>query len=125
MNNDDVKRGVSEASNASILDEQTIAQLRDLGVLEEIGRIFLDEGPQFIAELRDAVFRRDCTALLRTAHTLKGASAATGAKRIRDNSAQFEEISRSGDFDGADQLLTQIESNFHELADALKEAWAR
>lgn len=125
MNNDDVKRDTSIESKAGILDEQTIAQLRDLGILEEIGRSFLDQGPQFIAELRDAIHRHDSAALRRTAHTLKGVSAATGATRIRNNSIRFEELGRAGVFDGADELLAQIETNFRELAYALEDAWAR
>ena len=125
MNNDDVKKDTPVDSKAGILDEQTIDQLRDLGVLEEIGRSFLDEGPQFIADLRDALHRHDSTALLRTAHTLKGVSAATGATRIRDNSVRFEELGRAGVFDGADELLAQTETNFRELAYALEDAWKR
>lgn len=125
MNNDDVKKDTSVNSKSGILDEQTIAQLRDLGILEEIGRSFLDEGPQFIAELRDAVRRRDSAALRRTAHTLKGVSAATGAIRIRDNSVRFEELGRAGVFDGTDELLAQVETNFRELAYALKDAWTQ
>ena len=125
MNNDDVKRDTSIESKAGILDELTIAQLRDLGILEEIGRSFLDQGPQFIAELQDAIHRHDSAALRRTAHTLKGVSAAIGATRIRNNSIRFEELGRAGVFDGADELLAQIETNFRELAHALEDAWAR
>ena len=123
MLNDEVRTSSSERSPASILDDEMIAQLRDLGMLEEIGRCFLDEGPKFIAELGAAIHRHDAPALHRTAHTLKGASAAMGARRIKTGSLQLEQMGRSGTLEGADELLTQMEHDFKELAYALENAW--
>jgi len=122
MINDEVKKS-SDRSRASILDEEMIAQLRDLGVLEEIGRSFLDEGPKFIAELSDAIHRHDATALHRAAHTLKGVSAAMGARHINTGSTQLEEMGKSGALEGAKEVLRKMEQDFDELAQALENAW--
>lgn len=123
--NNDLKRSNSDRSPSSVLDEEMIAQLRVLGVLEEIGRSFLDEGPKFIADLRNAIQQRDAAALRRIAHTLKGVSAATGAKRINDGSKQLEDLGKAEQFTGAEELLVQMEEDFKEAARAFEEAWTR
>jgi HPt (histidine-containing phosphotransfer) domain-containing protein len=123
--NTDGKKPTSSPSPSSILDEEVIAQLRNLGVLEEIGRSFLDEGPKFIGELRQAIHQRDAAALRHTAHTLKGVSAATGAKRIKADSEQLEGLGKAGVTEGAEQLLTQVEQDFKDLAHAFEDAWTR
>jgi HPt (histidine-containing phosphotransfer) domain-containing protein len=121
--NTDVKNSTPGRSSSSILDEEMIDQLRDLGVLEEITRSFLDEGPRFIGELRTAIHRGDATALFRAAHTLKGVSAATGAKRVTAGSRQLEELGKAGVLDGTEELVAQLERDFQELVPAFEEAW--
>ncbi len=108
----------------TVLDEQVLEQLRDLGALEEIGRAYLEELSQQLIELRGALSQQDLGAMGRVAHTLKGASASSGAKGVADACAQIERMARSGTLAGADDLVANIERNFSNVKSAFEKAWA-
>jgi two-component system, sensor histidine kinase and response regulator len=93
----------------------------DLGLLKEITGVFLDTCPGLLAELKEAVDRRDSAALHRTAHTFKGVLSNFGAKRAETAASRLETMGRGQD-------LGQVEkahADFVEAIDHLKPALTR
>ena len=67
----------------------------DLGLLKEIARVFLDDCPRLLEELREAAARSDFAAVERHAHTLKGSSANFGASRLVSAALRIEKMGRA------------------------------
>src|SRR5450631_2427104 len=72
----------------------------DLDLLKEIARVFLDDCPRSLAELREAAARSDCAVVERSAHTLKGASANFGAARLVAAALLIEKMGHARTMDG-------------------------
>lgn len=70
-----------------IIDQQAIANLRELGggddFLHEILGIYLQDTPQRLAELRLHLANGDQQGFVRAAHTIKGSSSNVGAEEVR------------------------------------------
>jgi two-component system sensor histidine kinase/response regulator len=73
-------------------EPEIIAELRDL---------FLEDLPQQIARMRQAVATGDSDTLARAAHSLKGASGTFGAERVYRVTQALEQLARDGKLDEA------------------------
>jgi signal transduction histidine kinase/CheY-like chemotaxis protein/HPt (histidine-containing phosphotransfer) domain-containing protein len=109
------------ASAADLLDE---AALRDrVGddpeLLIEIISLFLDETPQLIAAIDDAIARGDATKVERTAHRLKGAVGNFGARAAASAASQLEVLGRGGDLGRASAGLGALKRELQQLEPAL------
>jgi two-component system, sensor histidine kinase and response regulator len=98
----------------------------DRGLLEELARLFAEECPKNMAEIRDAIGAHDANALGRMAHTMNGASGHLGAERVSKAALVMEMLARSGDLAHAPeqykvldlevrQLLHEIDSFFGKV----------
>ena len=87
---------------AGPLDLDVIDRLRQLNqegepdVVREVFMLFLDDAPRRIAAIADAIERRDPAALLRAAHTLKGAAANIGATALQALLLELELLAKDG-----------------------------
>ncbi|HTV72665.1 MAG TPA: Hpt domain-containing protein [Candidatus Acidoferrales bacterium] len=83
----------------------------------------LDESLEFIArtqaEMRAALGSADASAVAKSAHSLKGASANIGANAIRAVSAQIESDAKLGELAGVAPLLDQLEAALRALREAV------
>jgi HPt (histidine-containing phosphotransfer) domain-containing protein len=70
----------------------------DRELLAEISRLFVDDAPRHLAQIRTAIESRDGESLRRAAHGLKGAAANFDAFAVVDAARTLEEIGRSGQF---------------------------
>ena len=95
-----------------------LQQPGEADLLEKVVGIYLDETPDLIIRLRDAVSAGDFEQLRRTAHALKSSSAHIGAISLSAIAREMEMRGRQKSIEGITQLLTLIEQYY---ADARQE----
>jgi HPt (histidine-containing phosphotransfer) domain-containing protein len=81
----------------------------DEKLLREIAQLFLNECPDMVDKIREAVLRRDSTALERSAHDFKGSVANFGAEAAFQSALELERRGRQQDLDDIEQTLRQFE----------------
>lgn len=108
------------------IDAEILASLRepqhegDQDFLTDLIDQFLCETPQDLAALRKSAAQGDAQTLARKAHRLKGTCSIFGAWRMIELCGNLEGRGRAGSVDGADALLTQLESEFSRVRQALE-----
>jgi CheY-like chemotaxis protein/HPt (histidine-containing phosphotransfer) domain-containing protein len=97
----------------------------DWTLVGEIIRLFLDDYPRLMAEIRQSIDQRNAAALMRAAHTLKGAVGNFAAKAACEATLRLEMMGRQGDLTAAETayaaLHTELERLEHALANLRKE----
>ncbi len=108
------------------LDLEPLAALVQLGRAMEqdvLGRVieaFCEETPEFLAEARRAATSRDCGALRKVAHAIKGSAANIGAARFSAQAKHLEQLAASeADIDWRPSLDT-LESEYELASQALR-----
>ena len=97
-----------------VLDPAVLERLRQLtppgepDVLSEVLRMFVDEVPKRLAQLRDAWQRGDAPAVQRLAHSLKGSTGNIGAAALYGVCRHIDERARTGDLSGVAPLLDAL-----------------
>lgn len=81
---------------------------------------FLDDCPDYMEGIREAVEKGDAEELKREAHGLKGAAGSLRAQPASKAAQALEEMGHSGDFTGAEAALESLESEIDRLTDALR-----
>lgn len=97
------------------LDGEIIENLRGLGdpgLLSELAEVFLEEVPERLDALKDAVEKGDPQTVKRIAHTLKGSSGNMGAWRMSRLCLDLEHAGDSEDLSGATGLLQLLNKEF-------------
>jgi CheY-like chemotaxis protein/HPt (histidine-containing phosphotransfer) domain-containing protein len=89
-------------------------------LLGEISRVFLNDYPLRLSEIREAIRKVDAPMLARVAHALKGAIGNFGAKLAFTVAEQLETMGKNGDLSGADALCVTLESELALVARELK-----
>jgi len=89
----------------------------DRTLLEELMAAFLQESPQLLAEIDEAIDAGDGAKIERQAHSLKGSLRFFGAELASEAAWQMEELGRQGQFAAA-------RDNFHQLKETLAEVQA-
>jgi HPt (histidine-containing phosphotransfer) domain-containing protein len=106
---------------AAIFDrEAALARVDgDLVLLQELVRIFLDDFPRQLAEIRQAIAARDASRLSRAAHSLGGAVANFGAEPAHEAARRLEAISARTDMARAPAAAAELEQALERLRPAL------
>lgn len=73
----------------------------DRDLLEELARLFQEECPKLLDQIRGALDARESASLERFAHTLKGSSANLCARAVTQMAEKLEQQAHSGDLAGA------------------------
>jgi len=109
------------ASVTGIIDEASLRERvgDDPELLAEIIGLFLDETPQLVAAIEDAIARGDAKRLERTAHRLKGAVGNFGARPASNAALQLEMFGRSGDLTGAEAGCSTLKRELQQLEPVL------
>ena len=81
----------------------------DVELLREVVGLFLDDYPQSLDLIRDAVARGDQSSLERHAHSLKGSVSTFGAQEAYDAATALEKQGRTGDLSCAPEGLRRLE----------------
>lgn len=84
----------------------------DRALLTMVAETFLEEAPQLLAAMRQALDRKETAELRRLAHTLKGSVDYFGASRLFDRAYQLEKIAQDGKLEEAESVFLTLA---HEL----------
>ncbi len=87
----------------------------DKELLVELIEIFLDDCPQKVSEIKKCFEISDFGQLSELSHSIKGAAANIGAKKISYTFLQAEEAANSQNIDGFGQLIERMDQEFDEL----------
>ncbi len=87
----------------------------DEELANEIIGEFLEDIPNKLIVLQEALDKVDASSLQRDAHTLKGASANVGALALQEIAHQIEIAGESGDMDKASSLIPELDKQFEML----------
>jgi HPt (histidine-containing phosphotransfer) domain-containing protein len=109
---------------AGTLDPERIAMLRELDdgdgqLMGILAREYERDSNLQVATLQRALADADTETFVRSAHTLKGASANLGAGRLAELCARLEELGRTGALDGAASLVEASATELHDVHAAL------
>jgi PAS domain S-box-containing protein len=91
----------------------------DEELLQELVVLFLDDVPQRLGQLREAMVSHDLKALAQAAHTLKGAVGNMCAPRTFKAAQRLEDLADAGDAQRAGEALATLETEMTHLQAAL------
>ncbi|MEH6358116.1 MAG: EAL domain-containing protein [Pseudomonadales bacterium] len=99
-----------EAERYNVLEATVLAELREqIGdALPTMVRVFLDDIPDYIRSLKDAVSVGDSEAIGDMAHGIKGGASNFGAQRLTTICQQLEDMGRAEELAGTQELLNQL-----------------
>jgi len=97
----------------------------DADLLREVIELFLDDVPQTLEGIRNAVAAHDATALEHQAHSLKGSVSTFGARRAFEAALALEKQGRSKNLNGVEDGLCQLEDALQALVPELQAIQAR
>lgn len=75
----------------------------------------LDNLPEHIAALKEAIGQNDYQRVRSEAHYIKGSSSSVGANYMRDLTEELEQSARNEDLQNAMTLLVELEKNFNQI----------
>ena len=113
----DATPGIREA----VIDVEALRRVveGDDALLHELIGVYISEAESQLGQLRDAVRRRDATAIGALAHSLKGASANLYVTRVAELARQLEAMARSNVVDDAPNVLCELTVAFAGAKNAL------
>jgi HPt (histidine-containing phosphotransfer) domain-containing protein len=92
----------------------------DIELLREVVGLFLDDYPQSLDLIRQAVAQGDQSSLERHAHSLKGSVSTFGAQEAFDAAQVLEKQGRTGDLSSAVEGLAKLEQALMNLRPELE-----
>ena len=96
----------------------------DEDLLREIAELFLDDYPQLVEKIKQALAANDPRGLERASHSLKGSVANFGADPAYQAALELERIGRTNDMSHAKAAYQRLEQSLNslqpELADLAK-----
>jgi HPt (histidine-containing phosphotransfer) domain-containing protein len=108
----------------TLIDTEVLDQLiatTDAAFVEELLGAFLDDSPQLIAAMQQALADDNAEAFRRAAHTLKSNSASFGAVNLAALAKELEMIGKTGRLDGAGDALERLAAEYDRAERALQE----
>jgi two-component system, sensor histidine kinase and response regulator len=103
------------SSVAGIDLKEALRRMGDQETLEELARLFIEECPKLMAQIRDSLAASDGISLERSAHSLQGSSASLGAPGISRASAELQKLARSGHWIAARSVFANLEREIAAL----------
>jgi PAS domain S-box-containing protein len=104
------------------LDDDALKNLRELGgedFLAEVIDAFLADAPGLLVTVRRSLEDGSNEELRRAAHTLKSNGATLGAEAFAELCRTLEQRAKTGELEGASELVDQIEAEYRPLEEAL------
>jgi HPt (histidine-containing phosphotransfer) domain-containing protein len=90
-------------------------------LLAEVLDVFLEELPGMVTDLRTAVSSQNADAVMRAAHSIKGALLNVSADSSADLASRLEQLARAERLDGSRELLAELEVELDRLDRSMKE----
>ena len=121
----EVERGENRGTNGPVVSSTTAAPIDqealtkrlygDEQLAAEVLRLFVDECPAMLDEVRNALARRDVELIRQTTHTLKGAAATAAASGIADAARTLETLARENRLDEIDDAWARLATEVSAL----------
>ncbi len=89
--------------------------------LKELVEIFINDAPEHMSEIEEAVDSRNSEALEKSAHKLKGAVANFGKNATTDTAFKLETMGKENNMDGVKEAYDTLVKDVENLMNALKE----
>jgi HPt (histidine-containing phosphotransfer) domain-containing protein len=108
-----------------VLDVAILERLRALqaegepDVVEDVSRVFLEDAPDRLKNIRASVESGDPVVAERLAHSLKSSASMLGARTLSRVASQVESRAREKSLPAGDPLLAELETAFAEAREAL------
>ena len=93
----------------------------DVELMKELAGLFLDECPQRMAEIHQAILRRDASGLKKSAHALRGSVANFGAPAATEAARRLETAGHDQDWGDVEPAWAALEEAIAGLTPALAE----
>jgi len=113
----EAKRGTPYAVNDQAFHVDRPAMDREL--LKELAGMFLEDGPQLIARVRQAIDGRNASELKLAAHTLKGSVGVFKDQPGFEAASYMELIGRDADWDNAESGWTRLDGELKRVSKTL------
>ena len=91
----------------------------DQQLLQELVRVFLDDCPRLLADIRAAAAAGDAARLARAAHSFRGAVGNFAASVAEEAGLRLEQIGSGGDMSRAGGAVAELEQALQHLRAAL------
>jgi HPt (histidine-containing phosphotransfer) domain-containing protein len=89
-------------------------------LLDEVLNVFMEELPEMISDLRTAVSGQSADAIMRAAHSIKGALLNISAESSAELAFKLEELGRAERVDGTRELQAELEVELDRLGQAIQ-----
>ena len=102
-----------------IIDPEALKRLEGWGgtkLSREIVRLFLDNGPARVDQIREAIDGEDLEVPERGAHSLKSSAANVGAQQLQGLASDLELAASVGDLQRVRDLIPNLEQAFAQAA---------
>jgi CheY-like chemotaxis protein len=114
-----------EAKEGSVLDPAALDNLWEMAggdpaFLAELIDTFLEDAPQLLAQIQQAVQQGDATLLRRAAHSLKSNSAEFGAQGLSSLCRDLEAVGKTGTVQGVGETVAQAVDEYEQVTAALE-----
>jgi signal transduction histidine kinase/DNA-binding response OmpR family regulator len=104
------------------ISDQLLARVGgDHELLAEISRLFVDDAPNHLQRIGEAIEARDSEGLRRAAHALKGAAANFDADHVVERARMLEEMGRTGDLTGHEAVWHALTVETDRLLSTLRQ----
>jgi len=90
-------------------------------LLKSIAGVFVEHAPKWMADIEDAISRRDAAALMASSHALKGSVSNFIQAGPYDSAMQLELKGRSGDLSGVEDIFEDLRRQIDALCETLSE----
>ncbi len=117
---------LASSTDTSVLNVSVIEELQaaidddDTEIMGELIDIFLEDAPEQLTEIQQAIANEDSPKLALAAHTLKSNSALLGATTLSTLCQKLETTGYEEDLADAGQVLTQLKTEFEKVKIALE-----
>jgi HPt (histidine-containing phosphotransfer) domain-containing protein len=101
--------------------ELTDRLMGDQVLAKRLARVFVDNMPQDLLALANAISQSDSSAIAFAAHAIKGAAANVGGVAVRDAAAKLEQLGKAGCPEAASLALPELEISCQTLRSAIKQ----
>ncbi|NJN65694.1 MAG: response regulator [Chloroflexaceae bacterium] len=99
--------------------EQLKTVMGRVQVFYELVNLYLEDTPELLSSLRQALEAGDIQVLVRSSHSLKSSSAQIGAMRLSRLSERLEALGRAGALEGAAPLIRMATDEFEQVRKVL------
>ena len=116
----------ADAADDSPIKEAALKDILELdragggGIFAGLIRIFLEESPVIVADLRNGTREDDAARIAKAAHALKSSSLSVGAEPLAATCKELEALGRAGTTEGAATLMSEIDVRYLAVQEALE-----